>query len=76
MIVPLKTVQFQICEAWNIPYLDVSGIPPPAIASKLDEVCPRVLLMSIEDASNRQVQAQIQGLKVLYVAIDECQVRT
>ena len=63
------------CEDWDIPYLNLSDITKPAeIAAKLEEMNPKIILCSIEDISNSAIQAELQSLKVSYVAVDECQV--
>ena len=47
---------------------------PTDIAKKLMEVKPRVIISSIEDISNADMQAELQSVDIRYVAIDECQV--
>ena len=77
VIPPLQTIQMQMaatCESWEIPYLNLSDINPSTIAEKVATEQPKVLLSSIEDISNCSVQAQLQCLRVAYVAVDECQV--
>ena len=64
-----------ICTAWNIPFLNLSGVGDPEdISEKLRQLNPKIILASIEDISNAEIQSQLQLLHVTYVAIDECQV--
>ena len=64
-----------VCEAWDIPYLNLSAIHSPSeIQTKLAEVDPKIILASIEDISNPSVQSELQGLAIRYIALDEAQV--
>ena len=40
----------------------------------LSQLNPKIILSSIEDISQEEVQSQLQLLDITYVAIDECQV--
>ena len=63
------------CVAYEIPYLNLSDVHnPDEIQTKIDEVDPKILLMSIEDVSNPLVQSELQNLDIRYIAIDEAQV--
>ena len=79
MIPPLITIQMQmasLCEAWDIPYLNLSDIPNKSdVESKIEAGDPKIILSSIEDISNPLIQSQLQTLDVSYVAIDEAQVQ-
>ena len=78
VIPPLQTIQIQmekICQSWQIPFLNLSDIArPEEIPEKMEELNPKIILCSIEDISNEQIQSKLQLLDVSYVAIDECQV--
>ena len=64
-----------ICERWHIPYLNLSDVTSPSeIASRLRELDPKIILCSIEDISDPNIQSQLQSLMVSYIAMDECQV--
>ena len=64
-----------LCEAWDIPYLNLSEIPNSSeIESKVDAEDPKIILSSIEDISNPVIQSQLQIREVSYIAIDEAQV--
>ena len=79
MIPPLITIQVQmeeICKSWDIPYLNLSGIPPQEIEARINTGDPKILLASIEDISNPAIQSQLQSVDVSYVALDEAQVRS
>ena len=77
VIPPLQTIQIQmekICSAWKIPFFNISNVNPEDIPNKLNELNPKILLSSIEDINREEVQAELHMLKIMYVAIDECQV--
>ena len=64
-----------ICETWEIPHLNISGVTNPGeIAARLVDTDPKIILCSIEDISDPSIQAQLQSLNVSYVALDEAQV--
>ena len=65
----------KICIDWKIPFLNLSGVPNPEdIPEMLSQLNPKIILSSIEDISQEEVQSQLQLLDIIYVAIDECQV--
>ena len=78
VIPPLVTIQMQmasVCEAWDIPYLNLSNIHNPSdIQTKVVDLDPKIILASIEDISNPSVQSELQGLTIRYIALDEAQV--
>ena len=45
------------------------------LAGMIAQLNPKVILCSIEDINDPQIQKQLQELTVAYVAIDEAQVR-
>ena len=78
VIPPLVTIQIQmasICQAWDIPYLNLADIHHPTeIQSKLSDLEPKIILTSIEDISNPAIQSELQTLDICYIAVDEAQV--
>ena len=57
-------------------YLHLADIrDSESIAGIIQQKKPKVILSSIEDVNNPQIQKQLQELKVAYVAVDEAQVR-
>ena len=78
VIPPLQTIQVQLadlCKSWKIPYLNLAEVKNPGeISKKLEGFNPKIIITSIEDISNEEIQAQLQTIDVQYVAMDECQV--
>ena len=81
VVPPLVTIQQQmanICEAWKIPYINLSShtFPTTHINANQNTSQPKVILASIEDLANVSLQKYLLTLKnIAYVAVDECQVR-
>ena len=64
----------KVCSDWKIPCLNVSDIRPDELPLKLEEIKPKIILCSIEDLNNEDIQDKLQLLNIAYVSIDECQV--
>ena len=64
-----------ICKRWNIPYCNISGVPPSEILPSLQSSEAKIVLCSIETISDEKIQKAIQNVKVNYIAVDECQVQ-
>ena len=66
-----------ICEKWKIPFINLSDIThPEEIPQKIESLKPKIILCSIENIVDEAVQKSLQKLKVSYVAVDECQVKS
>ena len=64
----------KVCSDWKIPCLNISDIRPDELPLKLEEIKPKIILCSIEDLNNEDIQDKLQLLNIAYVSIDECQV--
>ena len=75
MIVPPTLVidqqMQQLLSAWNIKFLHLDSVPPEQLASFLEKEKPSILLSSIERLTEREVQAALLTIRIVYMAIDE-----
>ena len=60
---------------WGIPLINLSEIKDPEkIGHEIKKIKPKVILASIEDITQEEIQTELQLLDISYVAVDECQV--
>ena len=78
VIPPLQTIQAQmaeVCRNWGIPFINLSEIKDPEkIGHEIKKIKPKVILASIEDITQEEIQTELQLLDISYVTVDECQV--
>ena len=72
VIPPLITIQQQmskICEAWKIPYVNLSSITDRKATQDLNSgQAPKIILASIEDLTDATIQKYLLSLKISYYA--------
>ena len=66
-----------VCEQWNIAYLNLSSLSDPKdIEVEIDVKKPRIIIASIEKISDALVQKALMNVKFEYISVDEAQVKS
>jgi len=77
VIPPLLTIQYQLedqCKKIGVPYLNLSTVKKTNIRSEIAATGAKIVIASIENIADVEVQKQLACCKFRYIAIDEAQV--
>ena len=80
VIPPLITIEKQmcdVCDQWNIEYLNLSSLSDPKdIEVEIEVKKPHIIIASIEKISDALVQKALMNVKFEYISVDEAQVKS